>query len=60
MAQSDNMFKRTLKEHRLSSLCAQRSFTPLLLGLPEAAGLETAGRTGQRPVFLVSFGVFSG
>src|SRR5204862_807116 len=25
---------------RLSSLCAQRSFTPLLLGFPEAAGLE--------------------
>jgi len=41
---------RPLTEHRLSSLCAQRSFTPLTLAWT-AAGRIPAGRTGHRPVF---------
>ena len=45
-------------EHRRCSLCAQRSYTPLLAGVDrafcagDAAGCKPAGRTGQRPMFL--------
>jgi hypothetical protein len=52
---SDVNTERGLAEHRLSSLCARRSYTPLLLlrrEASEAAGYKPAGRTGHRPVFL--------
>jgi len=39
-----------MKEHRLPSLCAQRSFTPLPCSLKNS-GENPRWRTGHRPVF---------
>src|SRR5207248_8122874 len=50
---------RSFQEHRHFCLCAQRSCTPLSsskvsVSISWRSGLQTAARTGQRPLFLLN------